>query len=60
MYIERYLRTELLNSPSRYFFFQTYNLLAYHFYWTSESSLLVVISTFLLCQVSALQLRYLY
>ena len=53
VYIEYYLLTELLNSPSHYYFFQAYSLIAGYFCWTFRTCFLVVICTFHLCQVSA-------
>jgi hypothetical protein len=56
VYIERYLLTELLNSPSYYLSFQAYSLLAGHFCWTFRTCSFVEINIFSLCLVSAPQL----
>jgi len=56
VYIERYLLTELLNSPSHYLSFQAYSLLADHFCWIFRTYSFVEICTFPLCLVNAPQL----
>jgi len=53
VYIECYLLTELLNSPSHYLPFQAYSFIAGHFCWTFRTCSLVVLYTFPLCLVSA-------
>ena len=57
MYIECYLLTELLNSPSHYYSFQAYSLIAGHFVGPSEPALWLYFVYFPLCLVSAPKLR---
>ena len=53
VYTKYYLLTELLNSPSHYYSFQAYSLIAGYFCWTFKTCFFVVVFTFLLCKVSA-------
>jgi hypothetical protein len=48
VYIERYLLTELLNSPFHYLSFQTYSLLAGHFIGPSRPAFLLKFVFFLM------------